>query len=936
MNKFKIHISLLIRTLIAIVLTLNSISADAQVFSAEQNPFRVKWRQIEASGFQLIYPTEMEDEAQRMANTISRIYPLVGSSLNRQKTRIPILLQNRGVIANGFVQLAPKKSEFYTTPPQQFDSQDWLNNLAVHELRHVAQFDKFTGNRKHPFPEEFYLAWFGVSLPMWFVEGDAVSTETSLTQSGRGRQPSWIMPYRASLLEGKKFSYSKAYFGSQKDVTPGYYQLGYLIASNIRRQEGRNIFDSILTDIKKRPLRIYPFSNSLKKFSGYGTHRWYKNTSEELKIAWTDQNKQIKTETYDAVNKSTSFATGYHNPVRLSDHQVLALKESKAEAAHFVLIDSSKRETKLKYIGYQEIPWFSYASDLIVWDEIRYDPRFRQRSYSTICSYDLKTKRIKKLSSRSRIFSPALSPDGKKIIAVQIDLSNRCNLIEMNASDGKIIKTYDNPQNLILQMPSYDRSGTNFTYISVTEEGKSLWTGQQNGQTKKLISESRQQLGRPVFLGSQIAFNAHYNGIDNIYAIDTASGKISALTAAKYGAFNLSPSSTPGAMMFNDYQLSGYQAAETSLNPKPVEANHFVYFGKEAELQENTGNVFEDIPDSSYTSKRYGRLSSLINIHSLSPVSDSEYSKGLQLLSANLLNTFTAHAGANYRSDLDRFDYHAGFNIKSFYPIFSGTYRNLPRRTFYKRNNIMQQGDWRENYFSIGALLPVNLNTLNHNYSFSLNLATSYTKRYQPENLPRNFITTIRFPLEYRFSLSHALRTADRDIAPRWAQTFRFTYYNQPFDKQLEGELFAAEGYFYFPGIAKNHTFLANFNYQKATGVRSLNTEIATVYGYNNIKALSPLSNTLLLNYRFPFAFPDTELGPLAYIRNLRATLFCHYENIGTETNMGEPKTYGFELRSSMNLLRYQPIVDLGARFVFVNKIYDQKPILELILNYSF
>src|SRR5690606_23517332 len=125
-------------------------------------------------------------------------------------------------------------------------------------------------------------------------------------------------------------------------------------------------------------------------------------------------------------------------------------KQSMAEAAHFVLIDSNQREHKIKYIGYQELPWFSYASDLIVWDEIRYDPRFRQRSYSTICSYNLKTKRIRKLSSRSRIFSPALSADGKKIIAVQIDLINRCNLIEMDAATGKVIKVHDNPENLIL------------------------------------------------------------------------------------------------------------------------------------------------------------------------------------------------------------------------------------------------------------------------------------------------------------------------------------------------------------------------------------------------------------------------------------------------------------------------------------------------------
>lgn len=150
-------------------------------------------------------------------------------------------------------------------PSQQFDSQDWLNNLAVHELRHVAQFNKITGSAGFPFPEEVYFGYIGVSTPLWFLEGDAVSTETSLTYSGRGRQPSWIMPFRTSILEGKKFNYSKAYFGSEKDVTPGYYQLGYLINSNLQKNYGNNIGNELLSDLNKRPLRLYPFSQSLKK-----------------------------------------------------------------------------------------------------------------------------------------------------------------------------------------------------------------------------------------------------------------------------------------------------------------------------------------------------------------------------------------------------------------------------------------------------------------------------------------------------------------------------------------------------------------------------------------------------------------------------------------------------------------------------------------------
>jgi hypothetical protein len=948
MTFFKLYNKLIFKILITINLSLVSHTAFSQIFSTAQNPLSVKWRQIEASGFRIIYPDEMEKEAQRMANTLPLIYPHVGSSLNTRKTSIPVLLQNRGVVANGFVQLAPKKSEFYTTPPQQFDSQDWLNNLAVHELRHVSQFDKLTAGKARPFPEDIYFAWFGISIPVWFFEGDAVGIETALTRSGRGRQPSWIMPYRARLLEGKKTTYSKAYFGSDKDITPGYYQLGYLMTSNIRSQQGKDIFDSVLTDIRKRPLRLYPFSNSLKKYTGSGTKAWFDKTAALIKKDWEQQDQQTVSQPYPLLNKKADIATNYFLPVRLADGRILALKQSKAEADHFVLIDSNRNERRLRGIATQEQPWFSYAANTIVWDEVRYDPRYKQRSYSVICSYNLKTGKTKKLTGRSRFFAPSLSADGKKIVAVKIDLSNKCNLVELDAETGKTINTIPNPENLILQMPAYDPGGSHITYIGVTEQGKTLWATDKGDNTRQLITESRQQISRPIYFKQGIAFNAHYNGIDNVYYIDTTSKKISALSASKYGAFNLSSGEGSGdTFLFNDYAFNGYNIAEGNIagpdkqNPERFSAGprypgNFVNFGAATEKQENTGSVFRDIPDSSYTSRPYRTFGNLFNLHSVIPVIENEYRGGIQFRSNNLLNTFDLFAGADYYRDLNRFEYNAGIAYKALYPILRATYRNRPRRTFYSSKTGMQQADWRENNIQLQASLPLSINALNHSYSFSFNTLTSYTQRYDGLNLPIGFINTVAFPMEYNVTFNHTIRTAQRDVAPAWSQILRLVYVHQPFDQKLKGRLFAAEGFLYFPGLAKSHSFLANFNYQTATGIRRFEQEINTVYGYSNIKAKSVLNNTLLFNYRFPFAFPDAELGPLAYVKNLRAGLFCHYENIGTETSLAEPKTFGFELRSSMHLLRYQPLVDVGARFVFVNKVYNQNPILELIFNYSF
>ncbi|MEJ5995542.1 hypothetical protein WG904_14025 [Pedobacter sp. Du54] len=927
-----------INILILFISTFTSFSGFGQIFDTEQNPLSVKFRQINVSGFKIIYPTELEKEAQRMGNTLPKIYPLVGRSLRQQNTVIPVLFQNRGTMANGFVQLAPKKSQFYATPPQQFDSQDWLNNLAVHELRHVAQFDKLTGTQAYPFPEEIYFAYLGISVPTWFIEGDAVSTETSLTNAGRGRQPSWIMPFRTSLLNDKIFSYSKAYFGSSKDQTPGYYQLGYLLTSQLRKEFGKGSVDSLLSDIHKRPIRFYPFSRTLKKITGKNTNQWYKHSVAQFKNEWLTQDKANKSEKYSPLNKEAKFSTSYFLPTAFKEGQILSLKYSKAFPPTFVLVDQNKNEKKLFSIAYQEQPWFSYANNLLVWDEIRFDPRYKQRSYSVICSYNFITKKKTQLTFKTRLFSPSLSADGKKLVVVNIDLSNRVNLVMLDIQNGSIIDTYPNKDNLMLQSPALNADGSKLTWLSVSESGKALWLKSGIDEPRKLINETQQQLGRPVFNDNQIIFNAHLNGIDNIYSIDPQSSKIIALSASKYGAFNAGLTEDGKNILFNDYNLTGYDIVETPITSKEIQPNGFVFFGQEAKDQEQTGNVFTNIPTEVLESKPYRPLAHLFNFHSLSPAIDDEDNPGLLLKSNDLLSTFDLYTGVIYDSDLRKFEYKAGLTYKALYPIFSVAYRNSPQAFSYKLKNATQitRAEWRENYINIKASLPLSVNRFNHNYSFAADIGTSYTERDLRAADAKVIASSIRFPLNYQIGFSHTLRAAERDIAPRFAQTFSVKYFHQPFDNRYKGKLFAFESGFYFPGLAKNHMLAIGFSYQNATGVLNANTEIATVYGYGQIKARSELQNSLLLNYKFPIAFPDIEIGPLAYIRNIRGGVFSHYENIIKQTNLAQPKTFGFELRSSMNLLRYQPLVDFGARMIFVNQTYHQSPILEVIFNYSF
>jgi hypothetical protein len=115
-------------------------------------------------------------------------------TLGDRLKKINIVLQNQTVIGNGYVGLGPYRSEFYMTPAvNNFDqgSVGWADALAIHEYRHVQQFNNFRNGisklMKVLFGEEGYALAINASIPDWFYEGDAVYSETVLSQQGRGR-----------------------------------------------------------------------------------------------------------------------------------------------------------------------------------------------------------------------------------------------------------------------------------------------------------------------------------------------------------------------------------------------------------------------------------------------------------------------------------------------------------------------------------------------------------------------------------------------------------------------------------------------------------------------------------------------------------------------------------------------------------------------------
>jgi hypothetical protein len=69
------------------------------------------------------------------------------------------------------------------------------------------------------------------------------------------------------------------------------------------------------------------------------------------------------------------------------------------------------------------------------------------------------------------------------------------------------------------------------------------------------------------------------------------------------------------------------------------------------------------------------------------------------------------------------------------------------------------------------------------------------------------------------------------------------------------------------------------------------------------------------LNYKFPFAYPDLSLGPVVYLKRLKANLFVDGGFGKNDDVKKKLQSLGIEITSDLHLLRFIFPLDIGFRY---------------------
>lgn len=960
-------------TLIALIIGQLTV---AQYYTTGSDPAYIKWKQINSQRFKVVFPYKFESEAKRLLSMLDSLHAYGGYSLDHNPRRIPVLIHSETAYSNGLVSWAPKRMELYPTPDQNVFSQDYLEQLALHEFRHVAQIDKinigFTHLLSFPFGEQAIGGILGLYVPLWFLEGDAVVTETTLSSSGRGRVPNFEQETRAHVLEKRTYPYEKAYFGSYKDYIPNHYRMGYLFVAGARYKYGSEVWEKALNETGQYSWSITPFNRGIKKVTGKNKVPLYKEVYSDWQQRWSAFDDSIKLTSSRYITKRNPRYKNYEYPVAIDNDHIIAEVSGPDEVRHFAKINTRTGETKkLLTIGYRNYEPFSFGKNKICWTELKQHPRWENQYFSIIRTYDIVTKKQKRITSKSRYYSPAISNDGKTIATVYVSTDNKREIHLLDAEDGQLIKVFKTPNNVLPLTPSWKKDSNELVMVLLTQQGKRIsLLNTSTGNWVNITQPTTAEIVSPQFIGNRIYFSASWSGIDNIYRIDLDGSKLEKMTESRFGATQVSASANSNAFIYQDYTSDGYQIASVNINdlqpsyyqPQALPIEPFI---QQLTSQEKDIPNLKDLPTDDYESKKYSKWN-IFNFHSWAPINinldDEIVTPGISLMSQNLLGTTITTMGYNADSQYSDEKFYFNLTHRAWWPVFELKVKAGDTK-YYDQNYYISDidtfkldlNDLQNNvYADLEVNVPLNFTkgrwsrwvlpsvSVGYQYNSSISyLRTSITKEHN-QIIEKETITVTQpelhaRPVSYGLLLYNISNRSERDITSRWGQLLELNYRHTPIGGIDLGEILAVHSRLYIPGILRHHSIRIDNDWQqKSRGEMYYNDDTRLYYryfsnmvdlprGYGNVD--NDWMYSFKGDYMFPLISPDLNIPGVMYLKRITSNLFYDYSETRMHVqlaNTGEWLTQrhtfesiGAELRAELHPFRFVYPMTIGYRYAY-------------------
>ncbi len=921
MNKIKI--------LILLIIVTNSVLAQ----NLGGHKPSINWQTIQNEKVKLIYPENLKPQAQRIADIISHIGKNNIYSVGNKSKKLDLVLQTQQVISNGFVSLAPYKSEFFAVGIQNnnhLGSIDWLDILSLHEYRHALQFANARRGVSKFFSYLFGQAgWAGamnLSIPSWYFEGDAVSAETLLSNSGRGRMPSFYKELRANLLDNKTYSYMTARNGSYNRMLPSIYPMGFAICNYTRNNYGDNVWAKILKDAGSYRYALYPFSRSMKRHTNTSSRKMYKKALAQLKYDWEEELKGIELTNSTVVSPPKKrTVTNYQFAQFLQDGTLVAIKNSYKETAKIVQIKDKQDEKIINY-GISADIYLSVNNNRFAWTELEKDIRRNNVNYNKIVTYDFTTGIKKTVCSKTKYFSPNISADGSKIAVVNISEQLNNNIVIINSENGEQIIRLPNPENDFISYPKWTKDGKHIVYIAKRKSKLALMKMNIETQKSELLTNWTSHIIGSTSVGSNyVYFSASFSGIDNIYAVNLNGNKqIKQLTSVKTGAYQACINSNDNKLVMSEFTSMGYELRSINVD-KNIE-NYPTITYKEPKEQERykiktnkyEHNILDSINQGIYEEKPYKGLFRGMKFHSWFFDLSTPF-VGLDLVMDNTLNDIKAILGLEYNYNDEVFGYTATISYARWFPVFSVEARFGEHRY----EHLIYRFLAKVNEAKLNFFVDIPLSWVKDNYVIKLNTRAGikFFKLFDTENVKVEYSDFSGLLTTFEFSILHT--KALQNLMPRWGFKTELE-----FDKSvsnLSAQKLYSKSSVFLPALFPNHGLKIGAAFQFEPKSNDYIFENRFVYSRGYSAPVNDRVYKLSADYSFPLLYPNWGFAGITHFKRIRGNLFFDFSEYKLQGSVFDMSSIGAELifdNTFLNLLplsiglRTSYLLDTDPRFI--------------------
>lgn len=907
-----------------------------QFYSTGTAPYSVKYRAIKTDKFRLIFPEDIDSLAQRFASSLDYLYPHTSKTLRHEPSKIDIVMHHQSVLSNAYVVWAPKRMELVAVPPQKTYAHNWLEQLALHEYRHVVQVDKLnqgftkglsaiTGQMGHGAMMSF--------LPLWFLEGDAVVTETAFTRTGRGRDPYFIQQVKAAEMQrSQRFKYDEFYLGTYKDFAPSHYHYGYYMVAWSRMKFGTEPWEKVIRHTGRRPFVLAPFYFKLKDETGLSKVGLYNATADYLREQW--MHEAPKKSENPATTITTHFGSNYSSyrfPFQQPDGSVYALRTSIDDVARLVNIKNGKEEN-VHTLGYFQGSKVSHSERYAAWEEIHYDLRWEQRSYSVIRIFDKQSGKSSTLKNKTMHFAPDLNAQGDRICLVSYNDINNYSIEVYNVQTKQLVQRLKMNQTEQVSFPTW-LDDNRIAFVMHSNQGKSIQeVTVSTGAIRELLKPGFENISYLEGYGEWLYFTFSIEGAENIYRLNTTSFELKRISNETIGGSFAAPSANTNMLLYSEYTARGYQPralkVENSAGTSIDSIQPHTYHLAETVTKQEPVNIQDSlIPQKNYPSRPYRKGMHLFNIHSwlvpfymnLDELPDEQVQlyPGITLLSQSSLSNVTSSISYYYKDNQHHFK--PSLSMRLFYPVLTLDYLYGGVSPIITSNaTVSEKPAAIKNYseFRTTLSIPMNFSTSRYTLNAVPALRYRYRNYYIADSVNRGefdfsadglFYYKGYSTIDYRLNMYAATKLAHKSLRPRWGINY-FVSHLQPLQNTQYWSIYKNTTHIltaYVPGLFRHHSVRIDAGIESGFGAR-----MALPRGYTSTDLfLYNDSKKVAFNYALPLLYPNLSVGPVAYFKRIQANLFFdsfeYTYDFNQEFFSNTIQSAGIELGIETNLLRF-------------------------------